>query len=412
MSSGLRSGLVRATRIARDDGARALPQRAARLVYDRLGAAGVSEPLLDDDIADSTTLDLPLPSVRPTRGSRLRIGWVMVPPSGGSGGHTTLFRMIEALEAAGHECVVLLYDRYGGDLGEQAAVIRRWWPAVRADVRDARTGVAGLDACVASGWESAHVMATRGRGPMRRLYFVQDYEPYFYPRGPRYALAEDSYRFGYRCIALGEMVAGLLRDEVGVAPDVAEFGCDTTVYRLLPERPRSGVVFFARPDYARRGYWLGRVALQRFHERHPDIDVHVYGAVVHDLGFPAVQHGRLAPTELNELYNGVVAGLCLSFTNVSLVPEEMLAAGAVPVANDDPYSRAVLRSEHVQWAAPSPDALAAALSRVVTAGRIAARARLAAGSATERGWVASQADVVRIVEDEVFGPAGGGTVTE
>ena len=54
--------------------------------------------------------------------------------------------------------------------------------------------------------------------PMRRLYFIQDFEPYFYGRGSMYSLAEDSYRFGFRCIALGQMVAGTLRSEVGIAP--------------------------------------------------------------------------------------------------------------------------------------------------------------------------------------------------
>ncbi len=67
---------------------------------------------------------------------------------------------------------------------------------------------------------------------MHRLYFIQDYEPYFYPHGPEYALAEDSYRFGFRCIALGNMVATALRTEVCIDPEVTPFGCDTDVYRL------------------------------------------------------------------------------------------------------------------------------------------------------------------------------------
>lgn len=403
MTGGWRSKATKGSRILREDGIRGLTQRAVRVAYHRLGAGDLEEPLLDEDIVDSTTLALAVPEVRPTRGSGLRIGWVMVPPSGGSGGHTTLFRMVEAAERAGHTCVIYLYDRYGGDLREQEEIIRTWWPNLRAEVKSARDGIRDVDAAVASSWESAHVLARRGREPMRRLYFIQDYEPYFYARGPRYALAEDSYRFGFRLIALGEMVAGLLRDEVGVTADVAEFGCDTTAYRLLEDRPRSGVVFFARPDYPRRGYWLGRVALQRFHELNPDVDIHVYGAHVNDLGFPAIQHGKLTPTALNELYNERIAGLCLSFTNVSLVPEELLASGVIPVVNDDPYSRTVLRNEHLEWAAPTPDALAAALSRAVSHADIAGRARSAAASVTDRGWAGSQADVVRSIEDEVYG---------
>jgi glycosyltransferase involved in cell wall biosynthesis len=396
--------ISRATSILRDQGARALAQRFARFAYDRLGAANLGSPLLDHDVADSTRLQLAAPTSRPARPEPLTIGWVMTPPSAGSGGHTTLFRMVEAVERAGHRCVVFLYDRYGGDLRAQEDVIRSWWPDIQAEIRDAGAGIDGVDACVASSWESAHVLAHRGGAPMRRLYFIQDYEPYFYPHGATYALAEDSYRFGFRCIALGEMVAHRLRSEIGIRPDVTEFGCDTSVYRLLPGRHRTGVVFFARPDSPRRGFWLARLALHRFHELHPEVEIHLYGEPVGDLTFPATQHGRMTPAELNELYNSCVAGLAMSFTNISLVTEEMLAAGTIPVVNDSPDSRADLPNKHAVWAAPTPAALAAALSAVVRSPDRAAVAAAAAGSVRQYGWTKAQGDILRIIEDEVFGP--------
>src|SRR5674476_687997 len=88
---------------------------------------------------------------------------------------------------------------------------------------------------------------------MRRLYFVQDYEPLFYPRGTEAALAELSYRFGFRTIGLGDMVAGHLRREIGIEPDVVPFGCDTDVYQLSDVQNRSGVVFYTAPGAARPG---------------------------------------------------------------------------------------------------------------------------------------------------------------
>jgi glycosyltransferase involved in cell wall biosynthesis len=232
---------------------------------------------------------------------------------------------------------------------------------------------------------------------------VQDFEPYFHPRGSEYALAEDTYRFGFRCIALGEMVARLLRQEIGIEPDVTEFGCDTSVYRLLDGRPRTGVVLYARPEIPRRGYWLARLALQRFHEMHPDIEIHIYGERVSGLSFPTTQHGRLTPAELNELYNSSIAGLAMSFTNISLVAEEMLAAGAIPVVNDSVHSRADLVNQHVAWAMPTPQGIAAALSAAVSNPDVGATARSAAESVRQFGWIRAQADVVRIIEDEVYG---------
>ena len=390
-------------RVLREDGPRALAQRVARFAFTRLNASALDEPLLDSDIADSTRLNLAYPDVRPARSEPLTIGWVTVPPSAGSGGHTTLFRMVEAVERAGHHCELFLYDRYGGDVSAHEKVIREWWPNLRAGVRDVADGMGGVDAAVASSWDTAHILASRGTNPMRRLYFIQDFEPYFYARGSMYSLAEDTYRFGFRSIALGEMVANLLRSEVGVSPDVTEFGCDTSVYRVLPERKRTGVVLYAKPDVPRRGFWLARLALQQFHRKHPEVDIHLYGSVVKDLPFPAVQHGRLTPTELNELYNSSIAGLAMSFTNISLVAEEMLAAGVTPVVNDSQNSRADLVNDHVSWAAPTPNAIADALSAAVMRTDATDAAHRASASVRQFGWTKAQADVIRIIEDEVYG---------
>ncbi|AWB96305.1 glycosyl transferase group 1 [Agromyces badenianii] len=405
MSGGSELGakVTRAFAVARNEGPRALAQRFARHAYERLDAASLVEPLLDDDIADSTRVDLPVPAERPSRSQPLRIGWLMVPPAAGSGGHTTLFRMIEAAEQAGHTCELYLYDRYGGDVKAHERIIRTWWPQIRAGVHDAAAGIPGLDACIASSWDTAHVLARRGTSPMQRLYFIQDFEPFFYPRGSMYELAEDSYRFGFRCIALGDMVAELLRSEVGITPDVTEFGCDTSVYRPLPGRERTGVVLYARPSVPRRGFWLARLALQRFHELHPDIEIHLYGSEVKDLRFPATQHGRLAPAELNELYNRSIAGLAMSFTNISLVAEEMLAAGTIPIVNDSLHSRADLVNEHVGWATPTPNGIAEALSAAVTRADRASAALAASRSVRQFGWAKAQADVVRVIEHEVYG---------
>lgn len=400
--------LTRAGDILVDEGPRAFAQRLARAAYSRLDAESLSEPLLDADIADSQGLDLPVPTIRRQRSERLKIGWVTVPPAAGSGGHTTLFRMVEAVEKAGHQCVLFLYDRYGGEVAVHERTVREWWPNIRAEVRTAGRGITDVDACVASSWDTAHVLARRGTEPMHRLYFIQDYEPFFYAHGSMYALAEDTYRFGFRPIALGAMVGRLLRQEIGIEPDITEFGCDTSVYRLRGDRRRTGVVLYARPDVPRRGYWLARLALQRFHQVHPEVQIHVYGQRVTGLPFPVTQHGRLTPAELNELYNSCIAGLAMSFTNISLVAEEMLAAGTIPVVNDSAHSRADLDNANVAWAAPTPQGVASALSAVVSNSDIDGAASAAAASVRQFGWSRAQTDVVSIIEGEVYGSGARG----
>ncbi|NQX10540.1 glycosyltransferase family 1 protein [Microbacteriaceae bacterium VKM Ac-2855] len=381
----------------RRSGGRDVAQRLVRRLSDRLGAAALDFPILEHDIADSTRLTLP-PSPRPGAAGA-RLGFICTPADAGSGGHTTLFRMVQSLVERGHACTLFLYDRHAADFETRRGIIRAAWPWLDVEFRDVEAGISGVDACVATSWETAHVLATHGTAPMARLAFVQDYEPLFHPRGTLAALAEDSYRFGFRTIALGAMVAGHLRD-LGVDVDEAPFGCDTATYALEnPNGPRAGVVFYAKPSSDRRGYLLGKKALELFHERHPEQPIHLYGARVADWSIPVVQHGMLRPAELATLYNGALAGIALSFTNISLVAEELLACGAVAVVNDSPDARADLPHPEARWALATPGAIADALADVVERTDAARPIRCAA--MVRSGWAPAAEIVARVIDDEL-----------
>lgn len=394
-----RSDLAELLRRVRQGGIVDVGRRVLRRLSDRFDVDSLDFPLFMDDIADSTRLTCPHRQLSGSLSAPVTVGWICTPPAAGSGGHTTLFRMIAGMEGRGHRCVLYLYDRHRGDFERHVRVIRDYWPQLRAEVRDATEGIVGVDACVAGSWETAHVLVSRSAGPMARLYFIQDFEPFFYPRGTLYALAEDTYRFGLRNIALGQMVARLLGD-LDIECNIAPFGCDTSVYSLSETGPRKGVIFYTKPATDRRGYLLGKLALEEFHRRHPDQDIHVYGSSVKDWKIPIVRHQRLLPAELNALYNRTIAGLAMSFTNISLVAEEMLAAGTVPIVNDSPYARADLSNEHVEWAAPTPGGIADALSRVIEDPAIQAHAAAAAHT-VRQGWGAAQQVVEEIILDEV-----------
>lgn len=399
--------VVRRTRAT---GVRDVSRRVARRLAGSLAAkfdtAELDFPLLTQDIADSTRLLLepPAATVGPARGLELAV--LCTPPGPGSGGHTTLFRMVSGLEERGHRCALLLYDRHGSNLDEATAIIRRHWPRLRAEVRPVPPILEGYDGCIASSWETAHVLATRGRTAMHRFYFIQDFEPYFYPRGSLYSLAEDTYRFGLRNIALGHMVASAIRDNVGIDSAFVPFGCDTEVYSLRNLGERRGVVFYARQTVDRRGFLLGKLALEEFHQRHPEQPVHIYGDPVTRWDVPHTHHGKLSPDDLSVLYNSCLAGLAMSFTNISLVAEEMLACGMTPVVNDHPFARSDLPAQGVIWAQATPGALADAMSRAVEQPR-SSRQTIAFAGAARKGWATTQGGVAQIIEAEVAGPFRG-----
>lgn len=383
-------------RSVRQRGVGDVGQRIARRLYDSLDAGALDFPLLPEDITDSTRpRDYgSLPSPR-TLTDALTIGWVCTPPGAGSGGHTTLFRMVEEMSARGHRCILFLYDRHGGDLARQSQIIRDAWPTLRVEIRDARAGIFGVDAAVASSWQTAHVLASRLRERASLLYFIQDFEPYFYPRGSLQAFAEDSYRFGFVNIALGEMVARELQMR-SISCTTAPFGCDTGVYSLLNRGDRSGVVFYTKPGVDRRGFLLAQQGLDEFHRRHPEQEIHTYGEAVEGWKTPVTRHDRLTPAQLNALYNRSLAGIAMSFTNISLVAEELLASGAIPIVNDSPEARADLTNDSVVWATPTPGGIADALSRVVESDHPQQRSVTAAES-VRHGWAPAQ----QIVADAI-----------
>jgi hypothetical protein len=394
--------VLEALQILRDDGPRPLAQRVARAAYQRLGSSDLEFPLELDDVADSRALTLAVPMQRPKRGTPLTVGWICTPPGAGSGGHTTMFRMVEAVEAAGHTCILYLYDRFRGQLSRHEQVIRKCWPDVRAEVRSVAEGMEPLDAYVASGWQTAHVLAARAGLATRRLYLIQDFEPFFYPQGSEYVLAEDTYRFGFRCIAVGWFVADLLQKQFNVEAQIAQHGCDTTVYRLTNHSARTGVVFYAKPRVARRGFELGMLALREFHRRQPDQEIHIFGGDRTEMPFPVTNHGRMTPVRLSELYNRCRAGLAMSFTNISLVPAEMLACGVIPVLSGSGCTRADLDNPFARLAESSPSAIADELCAIMTS-PVPSPAKVAA-SICASSWDLAKRVSVETIENEVYGP--------
>jgi glycosyltransferase involved in cell wall biosynthesis len=411
---GLTDRVRQARRLLDAEGAAGVRARVRRRIAGLVAPDGPTEIPVDradllraaEIAAGGWVLPEPLPAVD---GEPLTVAWVCGPPGPGSGGHTTMFRMVAALERAGHTCIVYLHDRHGWSLDQHRATIRAWWPWVGAEVRDVAAGIDDAHAIFATSWDTAYpVLASPARGA--RLYFVQDFEPWFQAAGSEALMAEATYRFGFHGVTAGRWLAELLRRDYDMAADHFDFGRDLD-YAVDPvidaARQRTGVCFYCRPETPRRAFELGVMALDLFAARHPEVDIHLYGKPVGRLPFAAIDHGLLTPAQLNDLYNRCVAGLVLSATNVSLVPHEMLASGCLPVVNDAEHNRIVLDNPEVVYAPATPFDLAAALSRLVEAdpaGR-AAVARAAEASVQGSSWDEAGDTVERIVRDVVTGAA-------
>lgn len=373
-------------RILAEEGPRPLGARMLTGAARRLDRGSMDLEVRAEDVKASDLSAPPrfaVPPIPPD--GRLRINWVTTPPSRGSGGHTTMFRLIRSLEEAGHSCRVYLYDVYGRHASDHVDTLRAAFPEVRAEVGDVRDGMADAHAVFATAWMTAYpVFLDPCAG--HRFYLVQDYEPWFYPVGGTAALVENTYRMGFHGVTAGSFLAGMLERDFGMTADWFEFGCDTAIYHLENTGDRPGICFYAKPNTPRRAYDLGVLALQLFAERHPGVEIHLFGDPVGDLGPGYVDHGRVTPAELNAIYNRCRAALSLSMTNVSLVPHEMLAAGCIPVVNDAAHNRQVLANDHVAYAKATPHDLARALDHAVTRPDFAEASLAASRSVSTLSW--------------------------
>ncbi len=301
-------------------------------------------------------------------GQSLRIAVLLPEPFPGSGGHTTAMRMVQGLVRAGHEVTVHV-DRgpwfaHATD-GELARYLDAHFPPTGARVRHGRD-FEPTDALIATSWTTATAVA-EAPNTWARLYFVQDFEPDFHPRDERYVLAEQTYRAGLEHITIGPWLAELLRKRYGAQADHIDFGVDHDFYRPGSPVSTPRVVFYARPITARRGTALGLDALGRVKGARPDVEVVLYGCPEPvEAGFEHRNVGVLRAGELAELYASASTGLVLSFTNLSLVPLEMMAAGCPVVAVDVPAVRWFLADgENAVLADATAEALSLAILRTL-----------------------------------------------
>jgi glycosyltransferase involved in cell wall biosynthesis len=407
----------KASRILADDGPSVLALRAGR--YARRHLSRVAEldlPVSIEDVlaAGAGAHDTSAPAAGPRRRAGtgpMTINWVIAPLGKGSGGHHTIMRFVRYLESRGHTCNLILYDGRSIQTEHEARVLaERHFPPMQARIYGVDE-IARADVLIATAWQTAYPVFN-ARTVAAKFYFVQDYEPLFYPVGTLNTLAENTYRLGIPGITAGSWLAGKLEADFGMPCEHFDFGSDAGRYRFENADPRKKVVFYARPQTPRRGFELGVLALTEFVRRNPDYEINLLGSVIdYRLPFPFVSHGVLSAEELGTLYNEAAAGLVISLTNMSLLPLELLAAGCIPVVTDGENNRAVSDSPYIRYADTSPYALAQALHEVVHRPDLVGYAEQAAASVASLSWETAGEKVekmlIRALGDESLseGPA-------
>jgi GT2 family glycosyltransferase/glycosyltransferase involved in cell wall biosynthesis len=264
---------------------------------------------------------------------RLHLAFVIPPFRRGSGGHSTIFGLIARLERMGHTCTIWISDSAGANAVSAPAVVRRnivdWFVPLAAPVFVGFDSWHGADVAVATGWDTAHPVAMLP-DCAARAYLVQDHEPQFYASSAERLWAEQTYDLGLYPICASRWLRDLLAEQHGCEGAYFHLGVDHDVYRPLPgiERRRDTVVFYARSATARRAVPLGVLALEELCARRPETRVVAFGQDQRiKTRFRSESLGIVQPPRLAQTYSEGTVGLCLSLTNYSLIPQEMMACG-------------------------------------------------------------------------------------
>ncbi|MBQ9365364.1 MAG: glycosyltransferase family 4 protein [Schwartzia sp.] len=277
------------------------------------------------------------------------VNWV-VPDLGapGAGGHLTIFRCIKYLEEHGCHNRIYFHNVMGGDTKEAVKnIYERHYKNVAGDDAEIFSvhteKMEPAEAVFATSWQTAYYVRDI-KNCRRKFYFVQDFEPCFFPQGSEYFFAENTYKWGFVGIAASPWLKGRLEKGYGMKCYDFGFSFNKDIYYPRDvERKKNQVLFYARPSTARRAFELAMLAFEIVSEKMPDVHfVFVGGGIKgnYDLPFDYEDAGIVSPDKLPDYYSSSRICVALSGSNVSLMPLEVMGCKSVLLSNDD---------EQVRW---------------------------------------------------------------
>ena len=293
--------------------------------------------------------------------------WVLPSLIEGSGGHRTILQNVQYLIRKGYECDVYVEDK--GEV-KNSEELRRQAETLFGK-HDCRFilgyDIQGeYDIIFATAWFTAKVVRDCNSKAVK-AYFIQDFEALFNPMGDGYILACNSYGYGLKPVTIGRWLSHKMQTEYRTPSRYFDFCADRRIYRPLPEAKKEHAICFVyQPDKPRRCSVLGIEALGIVKFLRPDVKIYLYGSNIKgNVWFEHENLGIIPLEKCNALYNKCEVGLCISSSNPSRIPFEMMAAG-LPVVDlymeNNFYD---MPNEGVRLAHTTPESIAQALIEIL-----------------------------------------------
>lgn len=300
------------------------------------------------------------------------------------GGVYTLFRFADYFQRNKQiQNRIIIYDNPFIDIVALKKNVCTQFPELESAEFIAHTGdlnaLPECDATVATFWTSAFV-SLKFNKTKKKFYFIQDYEPLFYPAGSYYALVEATYRFGFRGIVNTPGLEAYVKQQHGM--DTASFyPCiNQELYFISEEQIQEKlkketirIVLYGRPRHGRNAFELALVALQQLKAKYGErVEIISVGDTWEEseYGVEGVikNLGRLNNlSDVADLYRTADIGLVFMFTkHPSYQPFEYMASGCAVVTNHNSANTWLLKhEENAMVSEPIPSAIVQTISRLI-----------------------------------------------
>ena len=294
-----------------------------------------------------------------------RIAWVMPHPGKGSGGHRTIIQNVNALIRNGYECDIYVEEDYVSTDRIVTEKINNWYEECGANVYVGIKFRTEYDLVFNTGWQTIEFV--KSLECPKKAYFIQDFEPWFFPMGVSYILTENSYRLGYLPVTIGKWLSHKMINEYGNNSRYFDFCADLNIYKPLEDiEKENAICYIYQPEKDRRCDIIALRALKLVKLLRPDVKIYLYGSnTKNPVDFEAERLGIIPIKKCNELYNKCTVGLCMSASNPSRIPFEMMAAGLPVVELYKENNLFDFPDNAVSLAEPSPEGIATALIRLL-----------------------------------------------
>ena len=297
----------------------------------------------------------------------MRAAWVLPSLIEGSGGHRTILQNVQYLIRKGYECDVYVEDK--GEV-KNSEELRRQAETLFGK-HDCRFilgyDIQGeYDIIFATAWFTAKVVRDCNSKAVK-AYFIQDFEALFNPMGDGYILACNSYGYGLKPVTIGRWLSHKMQTEYHTPSRYFDFCADRRIYRPLPDAKKEHAICFVyQPDKPRRCSVLGIEALWIVKYLRPDAKAYLYGSNIKgNVWFEHENLGIIPLEKCNAIYNKCEVGLCISSSNPSRIPFEMMAAGLPVVDLYMENNFFDMPNEGVRLAHTTPESIAQALIEIL-----------------------------------------------